>query len=122
MFEQYFSSSTPPSRVRFVSHNLLSSVATANWLKPRLPHATPIELVSSIESAAPADSLNALVVLDLDYLELRAREVAQFAEMARHQDPVVGISAIEGNQFVEEFSRLAPAIPVYRIDQRSSEA
>lgn len=119
MFDQFFSGSTPPKRVEFVSHNLLSSRVTAQWLKPLLPNSTPIDFVNTIEHRLRLRT-DALVVLDLDYIDLQAQEVALYAELLGKSSSVVGISAVEGNEFVEEFSRLAPAVPVYRIDQCSS--
>lgn len=116
MFDQFFSGDSPPKRVDFVSHNLLSSSVTAQWLKPLLPSSTPIAFVNSIEDQARRVN-DALVVLDLDYIDLQVKEVVRFAELMGQRTAVVGISAVEGNEFVQEFSRLAPAVPVYRIDQ-----
>lgn len=117
MFDQFFSGSTPPTRIQFVSHNLLSSRVTAQWLKPLLPSSTPIDFVSTIDKQSQTNESNSLVVLDLDYIDLQAGDVAKYAELIRQMTLVVGISAVEGNEFVEEFSRLAPAVPIYRIDQ-----
>lgn len=116
MFDQFFSGNAPPKRVEFVSHNLLSSSVAAQWLKPLLPNSTPIAFVSSIENQLRT-VVDALVVLDLDYIDLHVNEVAKYAELIGQNASVVGISAVEGNEFVQEFSRLAPAVPVYRIDQ-----
>lgn len=121
MFEEFFQDQQAPHRVRFVSHNLLSSLATAHWLKPHLPPATRIDFDSNLQKPALIPDIDstgdAVVVLDLDYLNLRAADAATLAQHILTHRPVVGISAVEGNYYVDEFSRHAPDIPIFKIHQ-----